>query len=185
MNIPSSGNNMYPSLNERELAEDRRIINEKLRRHRDSKYPDDDDLKKDHEHLYGDGANAGHEHGRGHGHAPNDSMMDEDMSDVYQSMKHSFTNRNEEHGNNGGGGNGDEEMLLHSNRDARSKKRGGTIAQLPNWSREESSKISVVLPKSQDWRSQMSGMFYIMLSVGTLVSYFFFLGSCKLVNYGQ
>ena len=44
---------------------------------------------------------------------------------------------------------------------------------------------SIDIPRTQDLKTQVSGILYIMVSVAILVSYFFFLESCKLVNYGH
>lgn len=43
---------------------------------------------------------------------------------------------------------------------------------------------SFEIPKTQHWNQQVQGLAYICMSLAVLVSYFFFLESCKLVNYG-
>lgn len=44
---------------------------------------------------------------------------------------------------------------------------------------------SIDIAKTQTLRKQLTGILYICTSFGVLVSYFFFLESCKLVNYGN
>ena len=78
-------------------------------------------------------------------------------------------------GGGGGGGGGNNRGILADGGEYNGEFQGVNIPLFASFD----------IPKTQDMRKQVQGVLYIMLSVAILVSYFFFLESCKLVSYGH
>ncbi len=241
---------IYPSLDEREIAQDRLIINEKIRRHfnpkttqeeeeeeeghflnHKSKLENDDVDDDDMEMIMGVGSGSG---GKGmsslssqHLQNNNDEDNDEDIQELFETMQHFLSEGNNNNTITGGTGVGT------GNNISTSSVEGGYYSQQqrhianrttsidPNHaagggknygihphnnpssfsSRGQESLSSQLspptsftfglplttfdIPKTQQMKKQIIGITYIFLSFGILLSYFFFLESCKLVNYGK
>lgn len=226
--MKSSASKVYASLNEREIAQDRRIINQKLRRHLSSSnqyhnddtgnnplgdyYDDNDPQQIDPHSDYIDDDLFQHDsHDNGDrmfdGAANNiqqledNSMIHNDMKEVCDSMyiggrRTSTSNMYE-----------DQESLLQQQQQQRGSRRSlefrnATIADIPSTNihssdmsvasshqqrqyHHDSTARSICIPKTQSMRKQLISALYIFLSFGILLSYFFFLGSCKLINFGK
>eukprot|EP00551_Chaetoceros_affinis_P007676 CAMPEP_0203666874 /NCGR_PEP_ID=MMETSP0090-20130426/3817_1 /ASSEMBLY_ACC=CAM_ASM_001088 /TAXON_ID=426623 /ORGANISM="Chaetoceros affinis, Strain CCMP159" /LENGTH=189 /DNA_ID=CAMNT_0050530869 /DNA_START=30 /DNA_END=600 /DNA_ORIENTATION=+ len=177
---PSSSSKIYASLDQREIAQDRRIINEKLRRHLSSTHQNEaadygDDFYHD--------ANVGN--------AQLDRYMNEGEDDMIDSMQRALHNDIDSIGSSVDplrrslGVEQRSQINLISSNDTNFM-RSGTVSSIPSTfhlSNIASSipGASIDIPKTQSMRKQIYGVLYIFLSVGILVSYFFFLESCKLV----
>ncbi len=205
----SSSSKIYASLDEREIAEDRRIINEKLRRHLSSRHQNiaDDDMNidcadNDYDDDFYDDADINNNHHQ------LDRYMSEGDDDLVDSMQRALGTSTRS-GFGGGdsvrslddiqwslGTTGMEQrsqrsaLLPDSNNNVMN--RGGTVASASASMsmRSMGDSLSCIgtlieIPKTQSMTKQIYGVLYICLSVGILVSYFFFLESCKLVNYGH
>ena len=218
--------NVYNSLNRRDIAEDRRIINQKIRRHlvsQKSKLGETGaDISDD---EFANDVNAG---GAGGGVAGSTLLSDqydyggeEDMNQTYEAMKKSMYGMigdNNNHveasaaGRVGGvfasGVENDEETQALMMQSGVAAVRRNSISSMSRASDRRMSPMmmttrpslnaaginpgvtcipyaSIDIPKSQELKKQITGILYILVSIAILISYFFFLESCKLVNYGH
>ncbi len=219
-----SSTNIYNSLNRREIEEDRKIINQKLRRHLSQRSHDEEIIeeeeigyvKNDIHHHHQTNNSIGHDnhhhHHQGVGATalPSSSsdayMGQDDMNEAYETMKKSLYDTNDVEAPGGVGIPGvkeDRRALLMKPQRRNSltsiPERRGQMAPMlrsnnNNYSNNKNPEslgvssipyASIDIPKTQEMKKQLVSILYILLSVAVLVSYFFFLESCKLVNYGH
>mmetsp|Transcript_21114 Transcript_21114/g.25956 ORF Transcript_21114/g.25956 Transcript_21114/m.25956 type:complete len:191 (-) Transcript_21114:199-771(-) len=188
-----SSRSIYSSLDKSEIEKDRRIMNEKLRRHISSKHLNcDDSFQEDVTEIDESGVCERNIQSK-----QSEEQYDNDINEGYESMQMSLYGNdvdgvfdqelqrtglssssrnlmNSQYGdvNNGRSGSYNTNGRMQAGDDISSN----TTGIIP--------RVSVNVPRSQSLDKQISGAFYIILSLGILVSYFFFLESCKLINYG-
>jgi hypothetical protein len=185
----SEESNVYLSMDASDIADDRRAISEKLRRHQ---------LQKQ-----GSRRQGGFE-------MTSEKVMNSDEETLYESILEEDYGENE----NGYGDNsdssdyGDSIGVLRSAlcNEGTAKEMHSSFKGQPSAVREEPARLRrhastqspiadcvdipqikigrIVVPSTQSRAKNLTALLYILLCVALLVSYAFFLGSCKLMNYG-
>ena len=165
-----SGSSVYSSLDENELRQDRHALNQKLRRHQKSHSDDstyDDGLDRD---IDGDIENIEDMH-------YHDVDEDDDTEGIH-SLQRAIRGENQS-----------PSAEVYEYDDAVAEKKIRAQNQNDYSRKRHNSALHhyasrVTIPTNQSANKRVKSMFYLLLSMAIIISFGFFLVSCKLMTYG-